>query len=120
LRLGKHHHPLSGNYGNLLDLDGALELGVLQLVNKTVSTNNPETFIIYEYQSLFRRIGKVKGKVIILPNIGKEVHPKQQPYCSIPFHIRNDIKQELRRLEDLDIIEEVSGPTLWVSPNLDR
>jgi hypothetical protein len=29
----------------------------------------------------------------------------------IPFHIRKYVEKELQRLEDLDIIEQVDGPT---------
>jgi hypothetical protein len=29
----------------------------------------------------------------------------------IPFHIRKDVEKELQRLEDLDVIERVEGPT---------
>eukprot|EP00794_Sanderia_malayensis_P002423 gene2423-2792_t len=36
----------NGNHGNLLGLDTALELGVLQLVNQTVSMKSPETSIV--------------------------------------------------------------------------
>ena len=32
------------------------------------------------------------------------------------FHIRKDVENELQRLEDLDVIERVEGPTPWVSP----
>eukprot|EP00794_Sanderia_malayensis_P011518 gene11518-12709_t len=52
----------NGNHGNLLGLDTALELGVLQLVNQTVSMKSPETCISDEYQCLFEGIGKVKDK----------------------------------------------------------
>lgn len=83
---------------------------MLHLVNQTVSTNDPETFITDEYQCLFEGIAKVKGKVIKL-HIDTEVQPKQQSHRRVPFHIRKDIEKELKRLEELDIIEEVSGPT---------
>ena len=44
------------------------------------------------------------------------MHPKQQPHDQIPFHVRQDVERELERLENLDIIEKVTGPTPWVSP----
>eukprot|EP00794_Sanderia_malayensis_P000880 gene880-178_t len=45
-------HVVSGNYDNLLGLDNALELGLLQLVNQTVSMKNPETCISDEHQKM--------------------------------------------------------------------
>ena len=34
----------------------------------------------------------------------------------MPFHIRQKVEAELQKLEDDDIIEQVTGPTPWVSP----
>ena len=49
-------------------------------------------------------------------HIDPNVTPKQQPHRRIPFHVRADEEKELERLEKLDIIETVEGPTFWVSP----
>ena len=56
-----------------------------------------------------------KRKVIKL-HIDLDVIPKQQPHCRIPFHFRKDVEMELKRSEELDIIETVTGPMPWVSP----
>ena len=37
--------------------------------------------------------------------IDPDVTPRQQPHRRIPFHVREDVKKELKRLEKLDIIE---------------
>ena len=34
----------------------------------------------------------------------------------IPFNLRQKVKEEIKRLEDLDVIEIVDGQTYWVSP----
>ncbi|GFS20935.1 transposon Ty3-G Gag-Pol polyprotein [Elysia marginata] len=39
-----------------------------------------------------------------------------QKHRRIPYHIRKDTEAELKRLEEQDIIENVEGPTPWVSP----
>ena len=49
-------------------------------------------------------------------HIDPDVAPRQQPHRRIPFHVREDVEKELERLERLDIIEKVEGPTPWVSP----
>ena len=42
--------------------------------------------------------------------------PIAQPLRRTPFHIRKDVDKKLQQLADLDIIEDVEGPTPWVSP----
>ena len=68
------------------------------------------------YQSLFDgKMGRIKGIKVKL-HINNDVQPVTQRHRRIPFHIRKDVEKELKRLEDLDVIEQVSGPTPWVSP----
>jgi len=63
----------------------------------------------------FGGIGKVQNKEVKL-HIDPEVASRQQPHRRIPFFVREDVEKELERLEKLDIIEKVEGPTPWVSP----
>lgn len=39
----------------------------------------------------------------------------QQKMRRYPYHLRKKIKDELKRLEDEDIIEKVDGPQEWIS-----
>jgi hypothetical protein len=48
-------------------------------------------------------------------HIDENVVPSSQPARRIPFHVREQVEQELNRLEELDVIEKVDGPTPWVS-----
>ena len=50
----------------------------------------------------------MKGKVVKLHK-DADVQPKQQPHRRIPFHVRQDVQKELETLENLDIIEKVTG-----------
>ena len=68
-----------------------------------------------EFKSLFGGIGKVPNKEVKL-HIDPDVSPRQQPHRRISFHVREDVEKELERLEKLDIIEKVEGPTPWISP----
>ena len=34
----------------------------------------------------------------------------------MPYHLRDELSQKLKELEELDIIEKTTGPTHWVSP----
>ena len=109
-------HIVKGASGNLLGFHTAKQLGVLKIVNQVKTDETRfQPLTNKEFESLFGGIGKVKGKVIKL-HIDPDVKPKQQPHCRIPFHVRKDVETELKRLEELDIIEPVTGPTPWVSP----
>lgn len=103
-----------GRSGNLLSCHTAEKLGLLKIIVNT-ATDAPNLPPEEEFQDLFGGIGKIKDKQIKL-HIDPEVKPKQQPHRRIPFHIRQDVEKELQRLQDLDIIETVDGPTPWVSP----
>jgi hypothetical protein len=41
--------------------------------------------------------------------------PVAQSLRRTPFHVRKDVEKKLKELQDLDIIEDVDGPTPWVS-----
>ena len=47
-----------------------------------------------------------------------DIEPKQRPHRQIPFYVKKDVKMELKRLEELDIIEIATGPTPWISPTV--
>ncbi len=102
-----------GNNGNLLSCKTAENLGILKITVNT-AWNTPST-PEEQFPDLFTGIGKIKDKKIKL-HIDPDVKPKQQPHRRIPFHIRKDVEKELQLLEELDIIEQVDGPTPWVSP----
>ena len=74
----------------------------------------PSHPLLRDLESLFGGISKVKGKVIKL-HIDPDVISKQQPHRRISFQVRKNVEMELKRLEELDIIETVTGPTPWVS-----
>ena len=42
--------------------------------------------------------------------------PVAQPHRRIPFHIRQQVEAQLKKDEDLGVIERISGPTPWISP----
>ena len=61
------------------------------------------------------KLGHIKGTKIKL-HVDPEVQPVAQQHRRIPFHLRKQVEAELKKLQDLDIIEPVTGPTPWVSP----
>ena len=114
--LSAQFHVVHGNPGNLLSYTTACQLNLLKVTINSTTHHIPSTNQYPpEFACLFSGIGKLTGKTVKL-HIDPDVSPKQQPHCRIPFHVRSDVEKELKRLEELDIIEKVDGPTPWISP----
>ena len=112
-------HVVKRNMGNLLSYNTAQKLGLITIsVNTTTVTdmnkNSPES-LQEEFECLFGGIGRLRNKIVRL-HVDPDMTPRQQPHRRIPFHVRGDVEKELERLETLDIIERVEGPTPWISP----
>ena len=60
-------------------------------------------------------MGKISGVIVNL-HIEFSVPPVMQRHRRIPFHVKKDVEAELKRLREMDVIEEVTGPTPWVNP----
>lgn len=122
-------HVLRGNNGSLLGYDTASQLELIKIANTLLTpqksvqptkdphhtTSDAVEHLLIEYADLFQGIGKLKDFQVKL-HIKKDVPPVTQSHRRVPFHIRKKIETELKRLEALDIIEKVDGPTPWVSP----
>ncbi|XP_060594467.1 uncharacterized protein LOC132748833 [Ruditapes philippinarum] len=102
-----------GNSGNLLSYQTSVDLDIIPVINAVTHSNVDE--LCKKYQSVFTGMGEMKGTKVKL-YIDSNVQPVTKPHRRIPFHLRKQVEKELQRLEDLDIIEKVEGPTDWVSP----
>ena len=49
-------------------------------------------------------------------HIDESIPPVAQPHRRIPFHVRQQLEEQLRKDEELGVIERIEGPTPWVSP----
>ena len=49
-------------------------------------------------------------------HIDEEVPHVAQPHRRVPFHVRKQLEEQLRRDEEVSVIERIEGPTPWVSP----
>lgn len=58
---------------------------------------------------------KIRGVVMEIP-IDENVRPVQQPYRRPPIAMEEKIEEKLRSLLEQDIIEQVHGPSPWISP----
>ena len=60
-------------------------------------------------------VGKLKDYQLKI-HIDPEITPVAQPQRDVPFHVRKQVEAKLKELQNLDIIEDVEGPTPRVSP----
>ena len=71
--------------------------------------------VVDKYPELFKGIGCYKNFAVKL-HIDKSITPIQQAVRRIPFHTREKVSNEIKRLEKMGIIERVNGPTTWINP----
>lgn len=108
-------YVLQGDHGSLLGCITAQNLDIIQLnINQLRATHVSEELIL-QFPQLFQGIRKLKDAHVKL-HIDESVTPVAQGARRIPFHLRKKVKEELRQLEEKNIIEKVEGATSWVSP----
>ena len=108
-------YVVQGSGGSLLSWKTSQELGFLKAVHNVNDDSSPTTEkLIKEYDELFHGLGKLKGYQIKL-HIDESVPPVAQPHRRVPFHVRQQL-EELKRDEELGVVERIEGPTPWVSP----
>ena len=105
-------YVVEGSHGNLLGYQTLVDLQVVPCIS---SLSPKHEQLCEQYSTVFNGIGKLKDTQISI-HIDPNVQPVVQPHRRIPFHVRKQVEAELERLEKLDIIEKVEGPTPWVSP----
>ena len=106
-----------------LGCDTPIDIGVPKIVNEITKNENYTCVnsevqdITKEYDFIFHGIGKHKhAQVRLLENTS--VKPVAQKNRRIPYHYREKLETEIKRLLDADVIEEVPAnePTTWLSP----
>ncbi|MES9882797.1 MAG: RNase H-like domain-containing protein [Sedimenticola sp.] len=108
---------INGTGKPLIGHKTATELGLLHIgmINSVTPTNSDTTdSILRSYEDRFTGIGKLKDFQLRL-HIDKTVKPVAQPARKIPFKMRQQVEQKLKQLQEMDIVESVTGPTPWVS-----
>ena len=94
--------------GNLLTYMAAKRLGVIGEVNHVTPEVQPQA-------SKPSILGKLKDHQVHL-HIDPTVKGIIQTRRRIPLQLREQVERELKRLQDLDIIEPVNKPSTWISP----
>ena len=109
------------NSGNLMSRQTAIDLGLYQpnisvaSVEEIKEESDAIQELLRQNQDRFKGLGKLSDFKVHL-HIDAKVKPVAQPHRRIPFNLRDRVKQKIEELEQKDVIEEVTGPTPWVSP----
>ena len=86
-------------------------LAILKIEINSVSEEN----LLREFPRFFNGVGKLKDFQAKL-HIDESVEPTAQRLRPSPFGLREKIEEKLEELVNHDVIEQVQGPTPWVSP----
>ena len=99
----------------LLGRQTAPELHLLTLGSVREDNTLGRKELIEEYSDCFSGLGKLKDFQLKI-HIDESVTPVAQQPRRIPFGLRDKVEAELNHLLEADVIEEVQGPTSWISP----
>lgn len=104
-------------------LSGAVceELGIIKFqgpTNSNICSVNVDNTNIRDltakYPDLFKGIGTLKNHTVKL-HIDDSITPTAEPARPIPFHLKARFQEEIKKMEENNIIEEHHGPAPWVS-----
>ncbi|XP_060070509.1 uncharacterized protein K02A2.6-like [Ylistrum balloti] len=81
------------------------------MVEKEDSVKSPDIFT--EYKDLFEGLGCLADKVKI--KLKPDAEPVVEPCRKVPFALHDQLKQELDRMEELQVIKPIEEPTEFVN-----
>ncbi|XP_042150259.1 uncharacterized protein LOC121838228 [Ixodes scapularis] len=92
---------IKGHHASLLSYQTATRLGLIQVLNSIEEKSQVDP--VKEFPSLFAGLGKLQNFQVKL-QIKEDAKPVARPHRRIPFKMRKGVEDELKRLEELDII----------------
>ena len=95
----------------VLGLKSSVHLGLIKRVGEVKKTKDQG--IQEKYADVFEGLGCIEGEQHI--KIKEDAQPVVHAPRKVPVALREKVKEELRRMEKLDVIEKVTEPRAWVS-----
>ena len=105
-------YVVPGKVDPILGLPSCEELNILKLVETIGEQKTAET-LMEQYSDVFEGIGRLKEKHQI--HVDKNVQPVVHAPRKVSYKMRGKLKEELNRMESLDVIEKVNEPSDWVN-----
>lgn len=96
------------NCNNVIGLELASNMNLIKTVN-TIGCGN----ILEKYSDMFDGLGQLKGKYRL--QLKENSQPVINPPRRVPFSLQQPLKNEIKRMKEMNVITEVREPTEWVS-----
>ena len=114
-----HIYVVEENVETLLSGMVCEELNIIKFtatphVANVTTTPQEKKELLNRFPALFSGVGTLKDYTVRF-HIDEGIKPVSQPARPIPFHLREKLEQELKKMEEQNIIEEHTGPAPWIS-----
>ena len=108
-------YVIPGSHMFLLGKETSERLNLLRVGPQVRAVSSADRNYSQRCPDLFKGLGKLKNFQLQLA-IDQEVKPVAQKLRRLPFSLQPAVEAKLEELLEQDIIEQVTGPTPWVSP----
>ena len=82
------------------------------LVKRVLAVEQKEEKFMDEYEGLFKGLGCVPGEITI--KLRPDAEPEVAPCRKVAFGKFKKLEDELKRMEENDVITKITEPTDWV------
>ena len=83
------------------------------LGKRVLAVEQKEEKFMDEYEDLFKGLGCVPGEISI--QLRPDAEPVVEPCRKVPFGKFKELEEELKRMEENDVITKITEPTDWVN-----
>ena len=103
------------SHSPLLGAQDCLKLGLISLDENVFLMKNAQDpkGLLTTYPDIGKGLGCFQGSYEF--KLDKSIHPVVVPPRRYPLALKEEIRQEIQRLEEIGVIEKVTEPTDWVS-----
>lgn len=100
-------------YGDTQPILGRTACENLDLIKRVYSITGPYAALVNEYDRVFEGLGVLPGEHNIV--LDETVTPVVHACRNVPFALHDQLKKQLDKMEQLNVIAKVNQPTDWVN-----